>query len=382
MKHRSGVVPLQGFQRGFALLSLGAMAMLTGCGEFFTPVNNNPGGTGSTSFVYVTNEGSGGAGGTLSAYSMTSGVLTQLSGSPYTLPATPTSIVVAPNNAFLYVGTNLGVFLYTIATDGTLTEGNDDTIVYQGPTQSQSLAVDSTNSWLVIANQNSTELDALAIDPSTGVPPSVTPVSFTLSAASPLQIAFSAANTNLFAALGTNGAEAIGFSAGSAHPFGTAVKIGLYGKGGTVNAVASDPTSAYLYLAEGTSNELRTFTIANLSAKEVDYQTGNGPSSILADPTGAYVYVANNTDNTISAFTVSAGVLTAQADSPFSTAKAPVELAEDSTRSHVLSIGFGTNPNLWVYSFDSTTAGTLDVGATTSTASTDPALSNAIALTH
>jgi 6-phosphogluconolactonase (cycloisomerase 2 family) len=369
-------------------LAMGAfllgLPLLTGCGEFFTPVNNGGGTTGSTTYVYVTNEDSSGSGGTVSAYSLTSGVLTALSGSPYTLSATPTSIVVAPNNAFLYVGTNLGIFLYTIGTDGTLTEGNSDTIVYEGPSQIQSMAVDSTSSWLIIANQNSTELDALPIDATTGVPPSSTPATFTLSAASPQQITLSKANSAVYVALGTGGTQAIGFNAGntSGKPWGTAVNIALEAKGGSDNAVAVDPTSAYLYIAEATSNVLRTFTIANLSAKEVDYPTGNGPSAILADPTGAYVYVTNETDNTITGFSASAGALTALGDSPFGTAKGPVAIAEDSTKAYVVDIGFGTNPNMWIYAYDGTTAGTLDVKATTSTGTTDPSLSNALALSH
>jgi 6-phosphogluconolactonase len=381
MRRASGV----GFVRAGAVLGItAAMIMLAGCGEFFTPVNNSGGATGSTTFLYVTNVGSGGSGGTLSAYSLKSGVLAQLSGSPYTLTATPTSIVVAPNNAFLYVGTNLGIFLYTIGTDGTLTEGNDDTIVYEGPSQIQSMVVDKTSSWLVIANQNSTELDALAVDPTTGVPPTSSAVTFPLSAATPQKISISPANDNVFAALGTNGVEAVGFNPSSgSKPFGTGVSLGLYAKGGSDNAVVADPTSTYMYVAEGTSNQLRVFTIANFQTKEVDYATGAGPSAILADPTGAYVYVTNATDNSISGFSNSAGALTAQGDSPFATAKDPVAIAEDSTKAYVVDVGFGINPNLWIYNFDSATPGTLDVTATTSTGGgADPSLSNAVALTH
>jgi hypothetical protein len=69
------------------------MLLLTGCGEFFRPVTNPTGG-GTTNYIYVTNVSSTGTGGTLTAYSQTGGVLTQLSGSPYTLTATPTSLVV------------------------------------------------------------------------------------------------------------------------------------------------------------------------------------------------------------------------------------------------------------------------------------------------
>jgi DNA-binding beta-propeller fold protein YncE len=153
----------------------------------------------------------------------------------------------------------------------------------------------------------------------------------------------------------------------------------------TANAVAFDTTSTYLFIAESTSNTsadtLRKLTLATLNG-EVDYPTGKAPSAILPDASGDYVYVTNESSNSISGFSISAGVLTALTDSPFGTAKAPLAIAEDSTKKYVLTVGYGTNPNLWLYSFDTLTAGTLDVGTTTTTGSADPSLSNAIALTH
>lgn len=383
---RMGFFRLAAASRLVAVVSTIVFVGLTGCGEFFTPITTTGTTPGSTTYAYVTNVGAGGTGGTLAAYSLTKGVLTALSGSPISLTATPTSIVVAPNNAFLYVGTNLGVFLYTIASDGTLTEGNDETIVYLGPSYPKSLAVDSTSSWLLIANNDSTELDALPISPMTGIPTTPTPASVTLSNPSPIQVAISPANASVFVALGAGGTNVWAFNPANGSPWGTVRSaINLAKNSSSANAVVADRTSTYLFIAESTSSTsadtLRQLTLSTLGS-EVDYPTGKGPSAILPDLSGAYVYVANQTDNTISGFSISAGALTALADSPFSTAKAPVAMAEDSTKTYILDIGYGTNPNLWLYNFDATTAGTLDVGTTTTTGSADPSLSNAIALTH
>jgi 6-phosphogluconolactonase len=366
---------------------LGGLLSLTGCSSFFTAQTGSGTPTGSTTYAYVTNVGAGGSGGTLTAYSLTSGVLTQLAGSPITLPATPTSVVVAPNNAFLFVGTQLGVFLYTIATDGTLTEGNTNTIVYLGPTYTESMAIDSTSSWLVIANNKSTELDALPLDPTTGIPTAVTPATVALSNASPVSIGISPSNGTVFAALGTGGTNVWSFDASNATtPFGKTRNNIALAKGSTsANAVITDTTSTYLYIAETTSSTsadtLRSLTLATLD-NEVDYPTGKLPSAILADASGAYVYVTNQTDNTITGYALSAGVLTELTDSPYSTGKAPLGIVEDSTKSYVITIGYGNNPNLWLYSFDATTAGDLDVAKTTTTGSANPSLSNSIALTH
>lgn len=368
---------------------------LTGCSGFFTAVNNTGTTTGSTTYAYITNVNSSGTGGTITEYTNTSGVLTAVSGSPVTLPALPTSIAVAPNNKFLFVATSLGVFVYTIGSGGALTEGNNGNVAYlnQAGLIVQSLAVDSTNSWLIVAYQNSAELDALPIDSTLGVPSgSVYSTTLSFAAATP-KLVISPANSNVFVALGTGGVNAFGFSASSttSTPWGTRVAIPLTSGATNVadSAVAVDPTSTYLYVAEASTattpvaGSLRTFPIANLStAAEKDVAVGIGPSAILADPTGSYVYVANETDNTLSGFSASAGTLTQLPGSPFATAKLPLGIAEDSTESYVSVIGYGANPNLWLYKYDSTTAGTLDVQATASTGSASPSLSNAIALSH
>lgn len=365
---------------------LGSALLLTGCSEFFRPVTNPTGG-GSTNYIYVTNGSSSGTVGTLTAYSQASGVLTQLSGSPYTLTGVPTSLVVSPNNSFLYVGTNTGIFLYTIGTGGGLTAGNSGTVIYlnQNNPTVQSMAMDSTSSWLIITSQNSSQLDALPINPTTGIPSSSTPVSITLGAATPNQVTIAPANNNVFVAMGANGTEAVAFTASSSTPWGTKlVTIPVLPKtNGSDNSVAVDTTSAYLFVGEATSNQLRMITIANLSA-ETDYATGVNPSAILPDKSGTYVYVANKTDGNISGYTLSTGTtpgLTALADSPFSTSKSPIGLAEDSTKTYVMSVGSTTNPNLWLFSFDTATVGNLDIKTTTSTGS-NPSLSNAIAVTH
>lgn len=357
---------------------------LTGCGnEFFLPVNNTTTAAGSTTYAYVVNVSNTGSGGTLSEYSITSGVVAAISGSPITLPATPTSIVVSPNNLYVYVGTSIGVLMYSVGTNGALTQGNNGTVIYQGPSQPVSIAMDATSSWLLIANKDSTELDALAISPLSGIPQSGTPVSAVLDFASPTQLAISPANNNVFIALGSGGTDAISFTSSAASPWGpTPFHIPLGTNSTSANAVAVDPSSTYLFIGESGSNLLRKFAISNLSAAQNFYSVGQSPSAILSDPTGQYVYVTNFAGNTVTGFSLSGGALTALTDSPFASAKAPIAIAEDSTKNYVVVAGFGNNPNLWVYSYDSTSAGTLDVDTTFSTAATDPSYAIGLALSH
>jgi len=292
--------------------------------------------------------------------------------------------VVAPNNAFLYVGTNLGVYEYTIGSNGSLTEGNSNTIVYQGPSYPISLAVDSTSSWLIIANNGSTELDALPISSTTGVPTTPTPISVRLGSATPTQVAIAPANNNIFVAMGAGGTAALSFTAtNTTAPMGTPLTISRLKNTSSSNAVAVDTTSAYLYIAEAdTTSNLRLISVSSLNKDVADYPVGNGPISILPDLSGGYVYVANSTDATVSGFSFSAGALTALSGSPFATEKTPKMLVEDSSKTYLMDVGFGANPNLWLYSFDATVPGALDVKTTTSTASSSPSQAIAVAVTH
>jgi DNA-binding beta-propeller fold protein YncE len=292
--------------------------------------------------------------------------------------------VVAPNDAFLFVGTQLGVFVFTINSDGTLTEGNSNTIVYQGPTYPISMAVDSTSSWLIIANHNSAELDALPLTSTTGVPTTPTPASISLSATTPVQLAIAPANNNIFVAMGSNGTDALSFtSTSTGNPLGKPVVINPLKVASSANTVAVDTTSAYLFIGESNAaSSLRLIAISNLAVDVADYAVGNGPVSILPEASGSYVYVANSTDGTISGFAFSAGALSVLSGSPFATEKLPVALVEDSSKTYLMDVGFGANPNLWMYSLDATSLGALDVKTTTSTATVSPSLANAIAATH
>ena len=380
-------------------LLLASVAGLTGCGGFFTPVGTGGStvGNGAETFVYVTN-----LGGSLAEYSLASGVLTALSGSPVTLPLAPYSIVVAPNNAFMYIGTGTGVFLYTINSDGTVTEGNGDNVAYVSPNIAtgatliaQSMVIDSTSSWLLIAYKNSTEIDVVQLDPTTGLPTGSTFTPQSSVATPSPQLAISPANTQVFVTLGAGGTEAIGFNASAAantDPLSTTgINIPLHSKFAVDAGVAVDPTSTYLYIAEQNNNSsgtaiagtVRLIATANLGVDLDDETVGVGPTAVLPDLSGAYAYVTNGNDGTISGFSLTPTTQKlASLGSAFPTEQSPVALVEDSTKTYVMDVGSLANPNLWLYTLDGTSGGALDVTATKSTASVNPSAANGIAVTH
>ena len=133
--------------RYWAYLAMAALC-LAGCKGFWDAPASSGGGGGKTTLssgdIYVINVATSKVAGLY----VNSGTLTVLPGSPYTLSAAPIAITVAPNNAFLYVSTLGGIFVYSVNTStGELSIGNSGTPISQDP--ATSMQVDSTNSWLV-----------------------------------------------------------------------------------------------------------------------------------------------------------------------------------------------------------------------------------------
>ena len=81
------------------MLALMALPLLAGCKGFWdAPTTSSGSGstTASSGNFYVLNSKTS----QIAGYYINAGVVTALSGSPYTLPAVPIAITVAPNNDF------------------------------------------------------------------------------------------------------------------------------------------------------------------------------------------------------------------------------------------------------------------------------------------
>ena len=107
--------------RTIALALLTALPFASGCGNFFVYPGSTTTGTGTatstTSFAYVANATTL----TLAGFALASGSLVAVTGSPYSLPLSPTSAVVTPANTFLYVGCLGAIYGYSIGSTGQLT---------------------------------------------------------------------------------------------------------------------------------------------------------------------------------------------------------------------------------------------------------------------
>jgi hypothetical protein len=385
------------------LVGFAGVGFLAGCGDFWqapgTTTTTTPSTLSSGNF-YVLNYATM----QIAGYSIASGALAAVTGSPYTLAAAPNAIAIAPSpGGFLYVSTVApGIYLYTVGSGGVLTLGNNAQAVSQDP--AAAMQVDSTGGWLVDAflSISGVTLDAIPIT-STGVysGAKVESVSFSITNAAVHQLAFSPDNKNVFVALGTGGTLVVPFSASSPFPAGiTATTIHPAATGGSALSVAVDPSSTprLFYIGEtlaspaGDSGGLRALNYSSLGSSSLTQASGSpiasgglAPSSILPISGGDYVYVGNGQGTTssgnIAGFTVtSTGTSTAPAymiaaGSTIAAGTQPSGLAEDSKGNFVLAVASGGNSDLDAYTMSS---GTL-TSVLTATTGTDPVQAIAVA---
>ena len=220
---------------GVGLLLASSVLLLAGCAGFWdappsTSTTTTTPTTLSSGVFYVLNQTTK----QIAAYSISSGTLVPVSGSPYTLAATPFCIAVAPNSTqsggFLYVGTDAGIYLYDIESGGGLTPGNGGDVI----SSDIPAAMQVYGSWLVDAfvpssTAASVQLDAIPINATTGLyagsggaSPSQTFINLTNVAVK--QLVISPDGDNVFVALSGAGTLVDPFVATNSNPLGATAK--------------------------------------------------------------------------------------------------------------------------------------------------------------
>jgi len=387
-----------------------ALLGLTGCSGFFPAVTSSGGSTNTNSgnSVYVANLTTSTIAGfsiipavaavpataTTAAVPATPAALNLLTNSPMAAGYQPLCMAVTPSNSFLYVGGVNGIYVYLINSDGSLvtpSKGANQAVAY-----AVSLAISPDGQWLVALDGSTQQLDIFQINISTGALTSVgagAPAVYSVTSGvwQPTSVRFAPNGTLIFAALGTGGDAVFTFNTAT----GAAVSSQYLPTGTTTTSdfgLAIDANTAYLYVARsGTNGGVAVFSIGAggtlAPVKGSPFAAGNGTYSVVLDSTGSYVYAANRTDGTISGFTIVPATTTAPlkltplTGSPFSTGAVVQSIGIDSKGQFLLAAAAGGNPDLTMYSFDTTVPGKLDPVVTTAT-DTDPAGAAALALTH
>lgn len=383
-----------------------ALLCLTGCSGFWKALpSSGSGGTGSTTLtsgdIYVLNIATDQLIGTY----VNAGTLTGLPGSPYTLSAAPLAITVAPNNAFLYVSTLSGIFVYTVDTStGQLTLSNNGQPI--SADAATTLQVDPTNTWLLEGGSGTSVLYAIRVNSSTGLlaVSGESEITAALPSTTVNQVAISPDGSLVLVANGSSGTAFIPFNANNSNPFGTVSKIVPEStSAGASLSVAFDPiltgstTPRVFYVGEtvatsGTNTGgLRVFNFS--STKEITGSPfaigGLAPYAILPIANGEDVYVvsrqtASGSTGVIAGFSIAdtngSPALTALGSS-FTTGTNPQALVEDSSGQFVFAVDYGGSPDLLGFTFDTTKAGYLDTVISNATG-TDPVEAGAIAALH
>jgi len=303
-----------------------------------------------------------------------SGILTQISGSPFSTQLTnPYYIVAAPNNKTIYVigGTyNAQVEAMTVGSDGKVYGTATPNITGTYPT---SAAIDTTGTYLYVTYTYQTGYGPVSPGPG-GV--SIFPISQTDGSLgsptnvnvgnNPIAIAVSAPTCTTSPVISGNAACAsggtpnvfvyvvdaetalakptiLGFAQNTSTGAltmlsGTTFNSGLGTYQGTTagvspSAIAIDPTSKYLYVTDKLQNEIYGYQIASLNTGNLTplvtspFATGSYPVAITIEPRGKYVYVANYNSGTVTSYslTLATGSLggSASTGSGFTTATGP-----------------------------------------------------------
>lgn len=278
-----------------------------------------------------------------------SGVLTQISGSPYSVGEGAISMVLHPSGKFFYVAnpgvggtTEDDISLFTSASDGVLTEVTPRTPLGSSASQPQLLVMDPGGAFLYAMNGGSNNISVFSINSGTGALTQVANSPFSIGLP-PLNMQVTPSGNFLYVSVaggvaGSNNGSIAAFSVNS----GALTLVGLTSTAG-VNpyGLAIDHSGTYLYASNYGSNSIAVFTIGSSgSLSQVQGSPINNnysaPYAMIFDPSGKYLYVANQGSNNVAAYSItSAGLPAALTSSTttnaFATETSPSFLVSDTT---------------------------------------------------
>lgn len=320
------------------------------------------------------------AAGTVAAFAVDyqSGVLTQISGSPFATNLTnPSTVISAPNGKTIYVlggSQNASVEVMTVGTDGKLYGQTTPNITGTVPTAAE---IDSTGNYLYVTYTYQNGYDPASPGPggisifkinsdgSLGTPTNVNvgnnPVAIAVSAptctatpangqttGSPTCVTLGSTGTtnngyeNVFvyvvdAETAPNKPTILGFAQNTTDG-SLSLLSGTNGAtfqgvavGEAPSSIAIDPTAKYVYVTDRLENEIFGYQIATTTTGNLTplvsspFATGLYPVSITIEPRGKYVYVANYNASTVSSYSLNLanGSLGASAGGTFATTTNP-----------------------------------------------------------
>ena len=366
--------------------------------------------------------GCGSSNSSISVFSInaSSGALTPVNNSPFSISGIADSIAVDPTDRFVYVtyDSNL-IDGFALAASGALTELSD--APYVAPESFVSFVAVDPSGQFVYASGGTNILGSnvlvFGLNSSTG---SLTSLGNIPGAPGFNELAISKGPTGVtytpqFAYVagggGTNGANNIsGYSISPSSGALSPLPGSPFAEGLSPVATTLDPWSPFLYAANNCSDTACAAPAGSVSAYTIDpgtgtltaalgspFPVGSSPFGIAVDPSGSFVYVVDNQDDNIwgDSINVPAGSLTTLPGSPvYASENGSVGVAVDSVGGHTYTVASFdyyfdkctqscSNGHLYVYNyplFGPTTTGqiippdnTITVGPSPSSLALDPA---------
>jgi 6-phosphogluconolactonase len=296
-----------------------------------------------------------------------SGVLTALTGSPYSAGPAVEALAIHPSKKFLYAA-NSGssdVSLFTLDATGAPTEVTPRTPVGTSPSL---VVMDKAGAFLYVGSAGSNgSISVFSIDASSGALAAVAGSPFLIGVL-PLNMKLSPSGSVLYVTGSPNIVEAFQVNAGV---LGASVSAttgsGPYG-------LAIDGAGTHLYTANTLDNSISEFTIQSdgsllaLAGSPLGL-TYLAPLALLVDNSGKYLFVADEGSSNLGAFAIGTdGALTLLTNSPFGTGAQPSFVTTDSGGKY-LFVGNQSSAAIQSFSLDTST-GTLTSVASYSTSNT------------
>ena len=262
------------------------------------------------------------------------GVLSKISGSPFSTGSVPTAVAVTPSRAYAYVlssGGN-GILAYTFdKSKGGLVAAAGAVGTGSGPV---AITIDPSSQHVYVLNQGSSNISAYSIDAFNGT---LTPISGSPFASinGSASMAMSEKGDLLYVVSPTQGIASFSIksdgtlsAAQAAIPAGTSPAF--------VIVTAGD---RFVYVADAAGNAVVGFNVSGTALTPISngtFAAGNTPIALAADAQGKFLFVANQASNNISAFAIgSGGALTQVPGSPFGAGAAPTFLIVNHDDDHL-----------------------------------------------
>lgn len=300
-----------------------------GLGGLLGAIGGTEGEQTAGSIVYVTNSGSN----SVSGYTVNSatGGLTALAGSPFPDVPTPSAIAVSSNGLFAYIANSQTnkVTAFRVGTNGTLlpgesTSGNPNPVTVG--TTPRALAISKDSQFLYVANSGSDDVTVFKIGTAgvlTLVPQKEgrsKPVG--AGASSPIALAMTPNGQFLYVATSTSSMVTV-FQVDASGVLTLVPPAGpgtnpISSAGTGLTALGLSPNGQFLYVTNGTSNNVTMFRVESSGLLTLIPPTGSNPIStggttpnaLAVGADGIHLYVANG-GGSVSLFTIgSSGLLT------------------------------------------------------------------------